>query len=97
MVPVETGEQALVLVTREVAAGGGLPPAETARRATGLALGAAGLALELMRAILRRSGPADPEVHTSRSSELPEPLRQLPGAALGLGLAAQRRPRPPVG
>jgi hypothetical protein len=91
MVPVERGEQALVLVTREVAAGGGLPPAETARRATGLALGAAELALEFVRAILRRSGPADPEVHASRSSELPEPLRQLPGAALGLGLEAQRR------
>jgi hypothetical protein len=92
MVPVERGERALVLVVRDGDAGDvGLPAAEAARRATGLVLGAAGLALEIIGAILNRSGPAGPEVPAPRSSELLQPLHQLSGAALGLALEAQRR------
>ena len=54
----ERGERALVLVVRDKAADDpGLAAAEAARRATALALGAAGLALEIVRAILSRSGP----------------------------------------
>jgi hypothetical protein len=92
MVPMERGERALVLVVRDKAADDpGLSAAEAARRATALALGAAGLALEIVRAILNRSGPTGPEVRAPRSSEPPRPLQQLPGAALGLGLEAQRQ------
>ncbi|HKQ01371.1 MAG TPA: hypothetical protein VJ735_13670, partial [Actinomycetes bacterium] len=88
----ERGERALVVVVRETAADdAGLSAAEAARRATALALGAAGLALEIVRAILYRSGPTGTEVHAPRSSELPRPLHQLPGAAIGLGLEAQRQ------
>ena len=90
----ERSDQALVLVVRDTAGGDvGLPPAEAARRATGLVLGAAGLALEIVQAILNRSGPGPtgPEVRGPGSSELPEPRRQLAAAALGLGLEVQRR------
>lgn len=88
----ESGERALVVVVRDATAGdAGLPATEAARRATGVALGAAELALQILRAILDRSGPSRPDAHAPRSSELPDALHQLPGAALGLGLELQRR------
>ena len=88
----ESGERALVVVVRDATAGdAGLQATEAARRATGVALGAAELALQILRAILDRSGPSRPDAHAPRSSELPDALHQLPGAALGLGLELQRR------
>jgi hypothetical protein len=89
-VSVDNGGRALVPVPRE-AGGAGLTPAEAVRRATALALGAAGLALDIARAIVERSGPAGPKGVAARASAAPGPLRRLPGAALGLGLEAQRR------
>jgi hypothetical protein len=91
VVSVGEGDRALVPLAREAAGDAGLAPAEAVRRVTGLALGAAGLVLEIVRAILEGSGPANPEVRAARSSEPPGSLRQLPGAALGLGLELQRR------
>jgi hypothetical protein len=95
------GERALVPLAPRASGGSALVPAEALRRATGLALGAAGLALEVLRALLERSGPAapaGPEVRAggARAAALgpagpPGMLRQLPAAALGLGLEAQRR------
>jgi hypothetical protein len=91
MVSVENGGRALVPLPREAAGGVALTPAEAVRRATGLALGAAGLALEIARAIVERSGPAGPEHMAARNPLPPGLLLRLPGAALGLGLEAQRR------
>jgi hypothetical protein len=68
-----------------------LTPAEAVRRATGLALGAAGLALEIARAILERAGPAGPEHVAARFPGPPGLPLRLPRAALGLGLEVQRR------
>jgi hypothetical protein len=89
------GERALVPLTPEVAGGAGLAPADAVRRATILALGAAGLALEILRAILERSGPAAANARGAVTAASPGgphgALRQLSGAALGLGLEAQRR------
>jgi hypothetical protein len=89
------GERALVPLTPDVAAGAGLEPADAVRRATILALGAAGLALEILRAILERSGPAAATVRGAVAAAPPGgphgALRQLSGAVLGLGLEAQRR------
>jgi hypothetical protein len=89
------GERALVPLTPDVAGGAGLAPADAVRRATVLALGAAGLALEILRAILERSGPAAANVRgavtAASAGGPPGALRQLSGAALGLGLEAQRR------
>jgi hypothetical protein len=84
------GERALVPLTPEVA-GGGLAPADAVRRATILALGAAGLALEVLRTILERSGPAAANVRGAVTAASPGALQQLSGAVLGLGLEAQRR------
>jgi hypothetical protein len=91
MVSVENGGRALVPLLREAAGGVALTPAEAVRRATGLALGAAGLALEIARAIVERSGPAGPERMAARNPGPPGLLLRFPGAALGLGLEAQRR------
>jgi len=89
------GERALVPLTPDAAGGAGLAPADAVRRATRLALGAAGLALEILRAILEGSGPAGPNVRGAVTAAppwgRPGALRQLSGAALGLGLEAQRR------
>jgi hypothetical protein len=90
-VSVENGGRALVRVPVEAPGGNVLTPAEAVRRATGLALGAAGLALELARAILERAGPASPQDVAARTPGPPGPPLRLPAAALGLGLEAQRR------
>jgi hypothetical protein len=95
VVSVEKGGRALVPLPRE-AGGAGLTPAEAVRRATGLALGAAGLALDIARAIVERSGPAGPGVRAGAAGTATPPgppgtLRLLPAAVLGLGLEAQRR------
>jgi hypothetical protein len=86
------GERALVPLP---AGGGRLTPADVVGRATRLALGAAELALTVLEALLERSGPADPGVRAAASAATPSgppgTLRLLPAAALGLGLAAQRR------
>jgi hypothetical protein len=87
---VDKSGRALVPLPRE-AGGAGLTPAEAVRRATVLALGAAGLALDIVRAVVERSGPAGPKAVAARTSPAPGPLLRLPGAALGLGLEAQRR------
>jgi hypothetical protein len=92
-------ERALVRLPPEAPGGTALLPAEALRRATGLALGAAGLALEVLRVLLERSGPAgpaDPRVRDAGAGVATPPgppgtLRRLPAAALGLGLEAQRR------
>jgi hypothetical protein len=95
MVPV--GEDGRALVPLPYAVDGGrLEPAEALDRATRLALGAAGLALAVLRALLERTGPAGQEVHVAGATvtAVPRPagmLRLLPAAALGLGLEAQRR------
>jgi hypothetical protein len=94
MVSVENGGRALVPLPREAAGGVALTPAEVVRRAIGLALGAAGLALEIARAIVERSGPAGPEDMAAPTPGPPGLLLRLPGAALGLGLEAQRRSLP---
>jgi hypothetical protein len=98
VVSVGEGERALVPLPPEATGGTVLVPAEAVRRATGLALGAAGLALEVLRALLERSDPAGSagrEVHAGGAVAAPPgppgTLRLLPGAALGLGLQAQRR------
>jgi hypothetical protein len=98
VVSVGDGERALVRLAPQASGGSALVPTEALRRATGLALGAAGLALEVLRVLLERSGPAapaGPEVRAGGARATPPGppgmLRQLPAAALGLGLEAQRR------
>jgi hypothetical protein len=86
-------ERALVPLPPEATGGTALVPSAALRRATGLALGAAGLALEVLRVLLERSGR---DAHAggtaaAATSGPPGTLRLLPGAALGLGLEAQRR------
>ncbi len=70
----------------------GLAPADALRRATRLALGVAGLAAEAAEAALERLVPADTRDGGSGPVRRPPGLlRLLPGAAIGLGLEAQRR------
>jgi hypothetical protein len=93
VVPVGEGERSLVPLPAGAA---GLTPAELVGRATRLALGAAGLALAVLEALLERSEPADLGVRAGAASAAmpqgpPGKLRLLPVAALGLGLEAQRR------
>jgi hypothetical protein len=95
---VSVGEdgRALVPLPRGVDGGGRLEPAEALDRATRIALGAAGLALAVLRALLERPQPAGQEVRVAGATvtAVPRPagmLRLLPAAALGLGLEAQRR------
>jgi hypothetical protein len=95
---VSVGEdgRALVPLPRGVDGGGRLEPAEALDRATRIALGAAGLALAVLRALLERPQPAGQEVRVAGATVTAAPrpagmLRMLPAAALGLGLEAQRR------
>jgi hypothetical protein len=88
--------RALVPLPRGLDGGGRLEPAEALDRATRIALGAAGLALAVLRALLERPQPAGQEVRVAGATvtAVPRPagmLRLLPAAALGLGLEAQRR------
>ena len=88
--------RALVPLPRGVDGGGRLEPAEALDRATRIALGAAGLALAVLRALLERPQPAGQEVRVAGATVTAAPrpagmLRMLPAAALGLGLEAQRR------
>jgi len=88
--------RALVPLPRGVDGGGRLEPAEALDRATRIALGAAGLALAVLRALLERPQPAGQDVRVAGATvtAVPRPagmLRLLPAAALGLGLEAQRR------
>ncbi|HVD12981.1 MAG TPA: hypothetical protein VNK73_00865 [Actinomycetota bacterium] len=84
-------ERALVVVAPAA------PPAELVvaaalRRATRLALGAAGLALDAVQALLERSVPADPVAGAAaQPSVLPQTVRLLPGAVIGVGMEVQRR------
>jgi hypothetical protein len=84
-------ERALVVVAPAA------PPAELVvaaalRRATRLALGAAGLALDAVQALLERSVPADPVAGAAAQPPvLPPALRLLPGAVIGVGMEVQRR------
>jgi hypothetical protein len=96
MVSVGEDGRALVPLPRGVDSGGRLEPAEALDRATRIALGAAGLALAVLRALLERPQPAGQEVRVAGATvtAVPRPagmLRLLPAAALGLGLEAQRR------
>jgi hypothetical protein len=96
MVSVGEDGRALVPLPRGVDGGGRLEPAEALDRATRIALGAAGLALAVLRALLERPQPAGQEVRVAGATvtAVPRPagmLRLLPAAALGLGLEAQRR------
>jgi hypothetical protein len=96
MVSVGEDGRALVPLPRGVDGGGRLEPAEALDRATRIALGAAGLALAVLRALLERPQPAGQEVRVAGATvtAVPRPagmLRMLPAAALGLGLEAQRR------
>lgn len=73
-----------------------LTPADVLGRATRLALGAAGLTLAVLEALLERSGSADPgvRIHAGGTAAPPGPpgtLSLLSHAAVGLGLEAQRR------
>jgi hypothetical protein len=88
--------RALVPLPRGLDGGGRLEPAEALDRATRIALGAAGLALAVLRALLERPQPAGQDVRVTGATvtAVPRPagmLRLLPAAALGLGLEAQRR------
>jgi len=93
MVPVTEGERALVPLASAPADGAELGLADIVGRATRLALGAAGLALAALEALLERGGSTDPDVRTGAATptEPPGTLRLLSAAALGLGLEAQRR------
>jgi hypothetical protein len=96
MVSVGEDGRALVPLPRGVDGGGRLEPAEALDRATRIALGAAGLALAVLRALLERPQPAGQDVRVAGATvtAVPRPagmLRLLPAAALGLGLEAQRR------
>jgi hypothetical protein len=92
-VPVAERERALVPLPAGRAE---LTPADLVGRAARLALGAAGLALAALEALLERSGLPDPGVRaaaggTATPSRSPGTLPMLSHAALGLGLEAQRR------
>jgi hypothetical protein len=84
-----TPERALVVVPP--AAPSGLVVADALRRGTRLALGAAGLALDGLQAVLERSVPADQVAASGRPATLPRAVRLLPGAMVGVGMEAQRR------
>jgi hypothetical protein len=96
MVSMGEDGRALVPLPRGGDGGGRLEPAEALDRATRIALGAAGLALAVLRALLERPRPAGSEVRVAGATVTAVPrsagmLRMLPAAALGLGLEAQRR------
>jgi hypothetical protein len=78
-----------------VATATGDPPdavADAFSRVSRLVLGVTGLAVEALWALLERSVPADRvAVGAGRPLKLPRSLSLLPGAAIGLGLEAQRR------
>jgi hypothetical protein len=81
-------ERALVKVPP--AAPAGLVVADALRLGTRLALGAAGLAIDSLQAVLDRSVPADPAAGI-RPAALPRAVRLLPGAVVGVGMETQRR------
>jgi hypothetical protein len=83
-------ERALVVVV-PTAPPAGLVVADALRLATRLALGAAGLALDGVQALLERSVPADPVAGASARPPLPQAVRLLPGAVIGVGMEVQRR------
>jgi hypothetical protein len=84
--------RALVPLAQGRAGGAGLAPADALRYATRLGLGAAGLALAALAALLERSQPGGPGTGPmARTREPPGLLRLVPGAAVGLGMEAQRR------
>jgi hypothetical protein len=83
-------ERALVVVV-PTAPPAGLVIADALRLATRLALGAAGLALDGVQALLERSVPADPVAGASARPPLPQAVRLLPGAVIGVGMEVQRR------
>ena len=83
-------ERALVVVV-PAAPPAGLVVADALRLATRLALGAAGLALDGVQALLERSVPADPVAGASARPPLPQAVRLLPGAMIGVGMEVQRR------
>ena len=79
-------------VAAPTAPAAGLALADALRRATRLALGAAGLALDGAQALLERSVPAEPVAGaTARPAPLPQAVRLLPGVVVGVGMEAQRR------
>jgi hypothetical protein len=83
-------ERALVVVV-PTAPPAGLVVADALRLATRLALGAAGLALDGVQALLERSAPADPVAGAAARPPLPQAVRLLPGAVIGVGMEVQRR------
>jgi hypothetical protein len=83
-------ERALVVVV-PTAPPAGLVVADALRLATRLALGAAGLALDGVQALLERSVPADPVAGAAARPPLPQAVRLLPGAVIGVGMEVQRR------
>jgi hypothetical protein len=83
-------ERALVVVV-PAPPPGGLVVADALRLATRLALGAAGLALDGVQALLERSVPADPVAGAAARPPLPQAVRLLPGAVIGVGMEVQRR------
>jgi hypothetical protein len=91
--PALTGESSpeRALVKVPTAAPAGLVVADALRLGTRLALGAAGLALDSLQAVLERSVPADPVAAGIRPAALPRAVRLLPGAVVGVGMEAQRR------
>jgi hypothetical protein len=83
-------ERALVVVV-PAAPPAGLVVADALRLATRLALGAAGLALDGVQALLERSVPADPVAGAAARPPVPQAVRLLPGAVIGVGMEVQRR------
>jgi hypothetical protein len=83
-------ERALVVVV-PAAPPTGLVVADALRLATRLALGAAGLALDGVQALLERSLPADPVAGAAARPPVPQAVRLLPGAVIGVGMEVQRR------
>jgi hypothetical protein len=83
-------ERALVVVV-PTAPPAGLVVADALRLATRLALGAAGLALDGVQALLERSVPADQVAGAAARPPLPQAVRLLPGAVIGVGMEVQRR------
>jgi hypothetical protein len=83
-------ERALVVVV-PAPPPAGLVVADALRLATRLALGAAGLALDGVQALLERSVPADPVAGAAARPPLPQAVRLLPGAVIGVGMEVQRR------
>jgi hypothetical protein len=69
----------------------GMVVADALRLATRLALGAAGLALDGVQALLERSVTADPVAGAAARPPVPQAVRLLPGAVIGVGMEVQRR------